>query len=105
LLGDRALVDAVIGDYRTASISDGEKALLGFVEKVNAKAHAVTEGDIGSLHSRGWSDEAIYDAIAVCALFNFYNRWVGGHGIPGQPEEHYRAGGKRMALRGYWVTR
>jgi len=105
LLGDRALVDAVISDYHIAGINDAEKALLGFIEKLNAEEHALTEGDIEALQGYGWTDEAIHDAIAVCALFNFYNRWVDGHGIPDQPEEHYRACGKRMAARGYWITK
>jgi len=97
-------VNAVLADYRTAPVRDAEKALLGFVEKLNTEAHAIGEADIAALHAHGWSDEAIYDGIAVCALFNFYNRWVDGHGIPDQGEEDYRAGGKRVAARGYRVT-
>lgn len=28
------------------------------------------------LYAFGSSDEAIYFAITICALFNFYNRWI-----------------------------
>lgn len=98
-------MDAVLKDYRSAGISEGEKALLAFIERVNTEAHALSESDIAALYAHGWTDEAIYDAIGVCALFNFYNRWLDGHGVPDQPEEHYRAGGKRIASRGYWVTK
>jgi hypothetical protein len=33
------------------------------------------------LHAAGWTDEAIYCAITVCALFNFYNRWIDATGV------------------------
>ena len=29
----------------------------------------------------GWTDEAIYSAVSVCALFNFYNRWIDATGV------------------------
>jgi hypothetical protein len=37
----------------------------------------------------------------VCALFNFYNRWVDAAGIHGTPQSVYDASGKRMAAGGY----
>jgi len=76
LLGDRELVESVMRDPRTASVSPAEKALLTFVEKVNRECWKVGPDDFTALRTAGWTDEAIFDAIAVCALFNFYNRWV-----------------------------
>jgi len=49
----------------------------------------------------GWSDEAIYDAVSVCALFNFYNRWCDGSGVQPMQPEQYAASGKRLAAFGY----
>lgn len=40
-----------------------------------------------------------YDAITVCALFNFYNTWVDGCGVPALPD--YTPSGKRIAAEGY----
>ena len=40
-------------------------------------------------------------AITVCALFNFYNRWIDASGVHGMSEEAHRLGGKRMAKDGY----
>jgi alkylhydroperoxidase family enzyme len=99
-LGDRALVDAVCHDHMTAPIGDAEKALFTFVAKVNARPWEVTQEGVDAARGAGWSDEALYDAFTVCALFNFYNRWVdafGGHGIS---EEAQRMTGKRLA-QGY----
>ncbi len=47
---------------------------------------------------------AIYDAITVCALFNFYNRWIDASGVHEMPAEAHRLGGKRLAQNGYIVT-
>ena len=49
----------------------------------------------------GWSDEALYDAITVCALFNFYNVWIDATGVHDMPAAGYEASGKRLATEGY----
>jgi hypothetical protein len=46
-------------------------------------------------------DEAIYYAITVCALFNFYNRWIDAAGVHAMSEEAHREFGKRTATHGY----
>jgi hypothetical protein len=53
------------------------------------------------LHRAGWTDEAIYDAINVCALFNFYNRWIDAAGVCEMTEEGHLQSAKRLAERGY----
>jgi hypothetical protein len=47
------------------------------------------------------SDEAIYFAITVCALFNFYTRWIDATGVHPMSDEAHRLGGKRMATGTY----
>lgn len=97
-------MQAVLRDYRTAPISDAERALFAFIEKVNHDSPSVSEADIAALHQAGWTDEAIYDAIMVCALFNFFNRWVDATGVHEMSEESHRASGKRLAARGYLMA-
>lgn len=92
---------AVVEDYATAPIGEAEKRLFAFLEKVNARPAEVSEADFAPLREAGWTDEAIYDAVTVCALFNFFNRWVDATGVPGVSEEAYRASGHRLALHGY----
>ncbi len=104
LLGDRELVEAVMRDPAASALSPAEKALLAFVEKVNREPWAVGAGDVESLHALGWSDEAIYDAITVCALFNFYNRWVATTGVCQMPDEGIQTSGERIARTGYLRT-
>jgi alkylhydroperoxidase family enzyme len=95
----------VIEDHTTAPITDAEKALFAFIVKVNRESMHVSPADIEVMHAAGWTDEAIYDAITVCALFNFYNRWIDATGVHEMPKEAHRAGGKRLAERGYVMTK
>lgn len=94
----------MLEDYRTAPISEAEKALLGFIEKVNSESRSVGEKDVQALRAAGWSDEAIYDAMTVCALFNFYNRWVDAAGVKEMSPEGHKASGQRIARRGYVMS-
>jgi len=53
------------------------------------------------LYAAGWTDEQIYYAVTVCALFNFYNKWIDATGVSDMPAAAYEASGERMAARGY----
>ncbi len=92
---------AVLLDYRTAPIPEAERALFAYLDKVNGDCAKVNQQDIDTLHQAGWTDEAIYDAVMVCGLFNFYNRWIDATGVHGMSDVDYRASGKRLAHRGY----
>ena len=95
---------AVIEDLESSPLPDAEKALLRFIDKVNRDSVNIGPDDIANLHMVGWSDAAIYYAITVCALFNFYNRWIDASGVHALSEEGHRAGGKRSARTGYVRT-
>jgi uncharacterized peroxidase-related enzyme len=101
LLGSRELVDAVLNDYITAPISEKMKAILAFVEKVTLDSSHIAQADVDAVKQADWSDEAIYDGITVCAMFNFFNRWVNASGVSDMPPTAYQIGGKRMATEGY----
>ena len=101
LLGSEELVHQVLTDIDSSSLTDAEKLLMHFLDKVNHDSPRITPADIAPLHAAGWSDEAIYYAITVCALFNFYNRWIDASGVHRLSEEAHRAGGKRSAKGGY----
>jgi uncharacterized peroxidase-related enzyme len=101
LLGSRELVDGVLADLETSRLSEAEKALLRFVRKVNHESYTIHPGDVQALHDVGYTDEAIYYAITVCALFNFYNRWIDASGVHPMSDAAHAAGAKRSAIHGY----
>ncbi|HVY95146.1 MAG TPA: hypothetical protein VHA14_20435 [Bryobacteraceae bacterium] len=88
-------------DPETSGLSDQEKALFRFVRKVNHDSVNIGPADIAALHEAGYTDEAIYYALTVCALFNFYNRWIDASGVHPMSDEAHRMGGKRSAVHGY----
>jgi len=91
----------VLADLETSGLSEAEKTMLRFVRKVNEDSVAVEPDDIAALHAAGFSDEAIYYAITVCALFNFYNRWIDASGVHPMSDAAHAAGAKRSAIYGY----
>jgi uncharacterized peroxidase-related enzyme len=75
------VVDLVMADVGTAPISEPARAILPFVEKLTLEPENVGPADIEALRAAGLSDEAILDAIYVCAAFAIYNRVVFALGV------------------------
>ena len=67
-----------------------------------ADSTSIGQADVDAAKRAGWSDEALYDAITVCALFQFYNNWIDATGVSDMPVPGYEASGKRLASHGYW---
>jgi alkylhydroperoxidase family enzyme len=95
------MVAAVLEDFRSAPISEKEKALFAFIERMNRESSTLQKEDVQSVLDAGWTEEALYDAITVCALFNFYNKWIDAAGVADMPVEAYEMSGERLATRGY----
>jgi hypothetical protein len=91
----------VLADVETSPLDEKHKALFRFVDRVNRDSANITAEDMQPLYAVDWDDEAIYFAITVCALFNFYNRWIDAGGVHALSDEAHRQGGKRMAKQGY----
>jgi len=94
-------VQSVLEDFRSAPIDDQWKALFAFIERMNQESYSLRQPDVDAVKAAGWSEEAIYDAITVCALFNFYNRWIDATGVSDMTPELYALSGERMAVHGY----
>jgi len=100
-LGSEELVASVLKDLETSQLDEKHKALLRFVDKVNHDSPRTTPEDMKPLYEQGWDDDAIFFAITVCSLFNFYNRWIDATGVHALSDEAHRIGGKRTAAHGY----
>lgn len=92
----------MLADHLTAPISERDRVLYALVKKVNADSTTIGPADIEVARAAGWSDEALYDAITVCALFRFYNTWIDATGVGDMPALGYQLSGKRLATEGYW---
>jgi hypothetical protein len=61
----------------------------------------IGQADVDVARKAGWSDEALYDAITVCSLFQFYNNWIDATGVADMPAIGYQMSGQRLATQGY----
>ena len=88
-------------DLESSALDDRHKALFRFIDRVNRDSFRLTAGDLEAVRAAGWTDEELYFAITVCALFNFYNRWIDASGVHPLSDESHRQGAKRSAVHGY----
>ncbi len=98
---DDAFVASVLRDPQCSPLSEKEKLLLRFVQKITFTSADINPADTERLRAAGWDDDAIFYAITTCALFNFYNRWVSASGVRLVSDEAFRRLAAPMAERGY----
>jgi len=101
LYKDEALVWSVVHDLEKSLLPEQDKAMLRFVHKVTLNSGSIDEADVAMVRAAGWDDTSIFYAIAVCALFNFYNRFVSANGVKPVSDQAFRRLGARMAEKGY----
>lgn len=84
-----------------ATMDSKHRALFRFLDRVNAEAASITATEVAAVRDAGWTDHELYFAVTVCALFNFYNRWIDATGVQGMTDVAHRMGGKQLAAEGY----
>ena len=62
-------------------LTNRERALLGYADKLTLTPSAVTSEDIEPLRVAGLDDRGIHDACAIVAYFAFVNRMADGLGV------------------------
>jgi len=101
LYGSKDLVWSVLKDPEGPALAEREKALLRFVRKLTLDPGSIIQPDTHTLQLAGWEGASIFHTIAVCALFNYYNRFVSGNGVKMVSEQAFETLGARMAKAGY----
>jgi hypothetical protein len=94
-------VQSVLNDLDNAPISDQDRTLYAFIRKMVRDSTSIGQEDVDVARKAGWSDEALYDAITVCSLFQFYNNWIDATGVGDMPVLGYEMSGHRLATQGY----
>jgi len=100
LLGQE-LVDEVLFDLESSRLDEAHKELLRYVGKLADNPAGVDAADINRIKQAGWSEEAIYDALTVAAVFKFYNTWNNGSGVQTMSSADYVHSGNRLLSVGY----
>ena len=98
---DEKIVKAVLEDWRSAPIDAKLRAQLAFLEKLTLRPDEVRPRDVEPLRAAGLSDEAVEDAINVCALFSIYDRMADSLGWYLPEPAGYAASAQNLMKRGY----
>ncbi len=77
-------------DLDHASITPGERVLLGLVKLLTQHAYRCQDEDVEKVRQAGWSDPQIAEAVYITAMFAFFNRVADAFGLE---DPHY----ERMA--------
>lgn len=78
---DAALFERLMEDPAGAGVAPKMVPILQYVRKLTLTPAKMTGQDAEAIYAAGWTEQALVDAVFVCALFNFMNRIVAGTGI------------------------
>ncbi|MEM7022179.1 MAG: peroxidase-related enzyme [Pseudomonadota bacterium] len=93
-------LEDLLGDPESAAVDPKLQPLLRYVKKLTEAPARMTQADADAVYAAGWDEQALHDAVAVCALFNFMNRYVEGLGIQSD-ETYFDEAGRRLHDVGY----
>jgi uncharacterized peroxidase-related enzyme len=78
---DKSLVDALQADYRSAPISEQDRAMVDYVVKLTKDATKVSPGDHAKLKAVGFDDRGILQITLIASWFNYINRVADALGV------------------------
>ncbi len=82
LTGDEHLGPEFATTWRTYALDPKTRALLGYAEKLTEAPGMMEDADFDGLRAAGWDDQAVYQATALIAFFNFSGRLEAASGLP-----------------------
>lgn len=83
---DPVIADQVAINWRKAELSDRQRAILTYAEKVTLNAQEIGDDDHAALHHAGLTPDEIWDIGAIAAFFGMSNRLVNAGDIPPNDE-------------------
>ncbi len=94
------VVTALIENVRTAPVNDEFKPIFDYLRKLTLSPTKMTQKDAEAVFAAGWNERALYDAVQICCLYNFMNRFVEGLGLTPRPDQ-FDMEGKMIKEGGY----
>jgi|SRR5918994_2478664 uncharacterized peroxidase-related enzyme len=91
-------ITTALDDVDAAPVDKRMKPILRYVEKLTVAPSQMTSDDAARVLEAGWPEQALHDAVSVCALFNLMNRLVDGLGIAGGPDYFAISGGRLVDI-------
>ena len=75
------MVEALRKDYKTASISEQNRAMLDYVVKLTRDATQCSPQDHSKLRAVGFDDKGILQITLIASWFNYINRVADSLGV------------------------
>jgi len=94
------VLEAALADLDSSPVEEKLRPVLRYVGKLTSTPSRMTPADAEAVFAAGWDEQALYDAVLVCALFNFMNRMVDGLGVKAG-EDYFEKSGNRLRQLGY----
>ncbi len=79
--GDDLEAERIKSDWRQMDLTEAERVMLEWVEKLTVAPATCVEADIEAMRAVGWTDRDVLDIAQVCAYFNMRVRIVDGLGL------------------------
>jgi alkylhydroperoxidase family enzyme len=89
------------GPWKTELLRPEVQAILPFLEKLTLLPEEITPEDAQPLRDAGLTDDAIRDAIAVCAAFNMIDRLADAFHFDVPTTEHLQGAARFLLKMGY----
>jgi uncharacterized peroxidase-related enzyme len=89
LSGKPELGEQMVMNYRTADLTQKQRAMLDFAWLLTKQPEVIDEEHRDGLRKAGWKDREIWDIAAVAAFFNMSNRMSAA--TDKQPNAEYHA--------------
>lgn len=91
LSGDPVLGEALVMNWRVAQVTERQRAMLAFAEKITLASAQIEEADRATLRDHGLSERDIWDLANVAAFFNMSNRVASATAMQPNAEYHGQA--------------
>lgn len=88
LSGDPVLGEALVMNWRAATLTPKQRAMLEFAEKLTLASSKVEEADREALRAAGFGDRDIWDIASVTGFFNMTNRIASATAMEPNPDYH-----------------
>lgn len=93
---EEGVLAGLLADIETAPVREELKPLFRYVRKLTETPGRMTSIDAEAVFAVGWEEKALFDAVSVCALFNFMNRLVDGLGLTAG-DDYFAVAARRLS--------
>ena len=78
---DESLSQSLREDWRSADLTEPERVMLAWVEKLTLTPARCTAADLDGLRAAGFDDVAILQIAGIAGWFNYINRMADALGV------------------------